>query len=231
MTKWELEKRERSRRAKIIENAKLKNKEKLEARIQGINSEYEKLFQKAMTKVLARYERKKNIMINKVAKQYGQKTTDKVRAVRKLEKVIRISDTIKTKAIEEFQKRSKLSRTNSLWQVYLVDKGTRVHRSESVAGHRWPKHNNPQLIFELDNLWPITNETNYNQLDAPGYIRQEQFIKKIWQERFDELKSIAESKEDKWVIRDKQFYQIIYETARVNNKRKQASLWRYYKKQ
>jgi hypothetical protein len=67
-----------------------------------------------MAKQMARYERKKNIAINKVRKHYGQKTTDKIRAVRKLDKVIRISDNIKKKAIEEFQKCSKLLRSNSL---------------------------------------------------------------------------------------------------------------------
>jgi hypothetical protein len=113
----------------------------------------------------------------------------------------------------------------------LVDKGTRVHRSESVAGHRRPKHNNPQLIFELDNLRPISNETNYNQLDRPGITRQDQFINQIWKQRFDELKAIAEDKSKKNELRDKQYYLNIYDASKRLNTIHKNRLWKYYKKQ
>ena len=114
MTKKEIQERESARRAKLIANQKEKQHNKLQARIQGINSEYEKLFQTQMAKQMAIYERKKQRRINAVTKQYHNKVTDKTKAIRKLEVKVRISTKIRSKAIEEFQKRCKLSRTNSL---------------------------------------------------------------------------------------------------------------------
>ena len=71
--------------------------------------------------------------INKVTKEIKEKQTDAIREIRGQEKKERIPDNIKTKAINEFQKRSKLVRADSEGTVLLADKLLRVHWKESVA--------------------------------------------------------------------------------------------------
>lgn len=229
MTKKELQERESKKRREQITKQKAKHDQNLQKRIQGIHSEYESLFQKQMEKQLAIYERKRQRRINAVTKQYHEKLTDKTKAIRKLEVKVRISTKIRSKAIVEFQKRCKLSRTNSKWQVFLVDKWYRVHRSESVAWHRWPKGRYPHMIFCIDNVRPITEWTNYQQLDNLGFIRQEQFIKQIWQSRFEELDKMAIDKATKNELSTPMFYQTTYDTFKSLNKERQKKLWKYYK--
>ena len=230
MTKKEIQERESARRAKLIANQKEKQHNKLQARIQGINSEYEKLFQTQMAKQMAIYERKKQRRINAVTKQYHNKVTDKTKAIRKLEVKVRISTKIRSKAIEEFQKRCKLSRTNSLWQVFLVDKGYRVHWSESVAGHYYPKGKFWHMIFIKENVWPITEWTNYTQLDRIWYIWTEQFIKAVWMEKYNELEGISTNKILKNELTPPQYYQNIYDISKELNKKEKERLGKYYKK-
>ena len=168
--------------------------------------------------------------INKVTKEIKEKQTDAIREIRGQEKKERIPDNIKTKAINEFQKRSKLVRADSEGTVLLADKLLRVHWKESVAWHYFPKQNFPHMIFDIDNLWPITSWTNYNQLDAEGTIWKRQLIIVIWQERFDSLEQKANAKEGKGVIMGDREYQRIYDHYKAENAVHKKRLWKYYEK-
>ena len=80
------------------------------------------------------------------------------------------------------------------------------------------------MIFVHDNVWPITSETNRQQLDQKGFIRQQQFIATIGIERFQELEAMAENKLLKNSITGSVQYQEIFDTFRALNKEKEKEL-------
>ena len=230
MTKTELKKIEAKKRAEQIAKAQERNKVALAKRMDAERKRYEEFYKNNETKLKAYWARKLQIKLNKVKKSYQNKQTDTVKKVRKQEVKKRIPTTIKQLAIEQCQKRAKLSRTKSDGTIYMVDIGQYLHRSEAVAGHYRPKGKYPHMIFIIDNIMPITSKTNYIQADTVGHIRQKQYIAQIGAERYKELEAMADNKALKAEIRDRKYFQFMYDTFLALNEERKRQLGKYYKK-
>lgn len=129
------------------------------------------MYEKRITEAKRYLDRKKHARINKTIKQYTNLKIDHEKKIRGHQKSNRIPTKIRDKAIAEFQKRTKLVRADFYGMVHLKDTLQRVHRSESVAGHIYPKSKYPHMIFILENVRPITEKTNYIQADTVGHSR------------------------------------------------------------
>lgn len=134
----------------------------------------------------------------------------------------------KDKTFSIFQERRKLALCDDKWYLTLVDTGERVHYSEFKdynvqAGHYFGKRNHPNLVFEPMNVRPITYITNKKQLDQEWLIRKQQLVQIIWQEALYHLQAM--SKENDNIIRDKNYYQPIYEKYKELLKEEKRRLW------
>lgn len=134
---------------------------------------------------------------------------------------------IKNKAHSEVQKHAKLSVCDKDWYVILVDTGERLKRNDKrvQAGHWYPKKNYPHLAFDLMNIHPIKSWTNKRQGDQLGHEWREQFIAKIWNNKFIILESLANNASLKNQIRQHQYYQTMYETYKKLNDDLLSKLW------
>jgi len=76
--------------------------------------------------------------------------------------------------------------------VIQIDTGNRVHWSECVGGHIFPKGNYGHIATFLDNVWPISVYCNRKQLDSIGY----NWWKKtpLSEDRLNALQELADNK-------------------------------------
>lgn len=116
-------------------------------------------------------------------------------------------------------------RADVFGMVLQIDTGKKVHRSECVGGHIYPKGNFPHLAFNLDNIRPISSYGNKKQLDSIA-----DWIDKVPLPDFvkDTLKEQSTNQLAKNQIRDTQFYTEVYEKYRKLNEEEKLRLGKYY---
>lgn len=195
-----------------------KKEKQIENRKLSFQKRHQELVENYKVGLSAKFERKlRSIEIKKQRELANliRKSLNKKPLKPKPEKV----DKIKNMAYTEIQKYAKLIVADKDGYIITVDTNERLKRNDkSVQAWHWrPKHNYPQLAFELDNIHPIKKWTNKRQADMLGYEWEQKFIAKIWFARYQELASIADNKELKWQVRDRQYYVELYEKYRDLN--------------
>jgi hypothetical protein len=118
-------------------------------------------------------------------------------------------------------------RADDFGMVLQVDTGKRVHRSECVGGHIYPKGNFSHMAFNLDNIRPISSYGNKKQLDSIAdrldKVPLPQFVK-------DTLKEQSTNQLAKNQLRDTPYYKNLYEVYLCKNMEEKQRLGKYYEK-
>lgn len=183
------------RKAEKIKSETLK---KLEKNRLSLLDKSQESIKKYINDINIQYQKKTTKYMNKLTKQSQRKINNLIRLDKWKEiKVYKEKDNWKLwrkKSIAEIQLHSRLSNMDKNWNIFTMDLKWR-HYTACSGGHYRSKHNNPQLVFEIDNIRPITGRTNKIQWDQPWYMRKDKFIEKIWQNRYDELDAISNDKE------------------------------------
>lgn len=203
---------------KKVQNLLAKKQAELKKRQLSLEAKKQEAIEKAKEAISIRYEKQ----LAKIAKSKQRELNKQIRKVVNLKpnKPKKKSDAkMKQNAYQEFQKYSKLSRMDKDGYVILVDTGERVYWRDCDWWHYRPKHNYPQLAFELDNVRPISKWTNKMQGDNVGIRWYDGMYDMVWAERYQELSSIADDKREKnrCVKRDRNFYNDIYQDYKQRN--------------
>ena len=160
---------------------------------------------KEKLKIQENKEINKLIATGKTRKKKIRDTTVKYLDLPKEDTSMRI---LKKKALAAIQKYAKLSRAvwSTKWpMVYLIDQEKWVKLSKNVHGwHVYSKWRFSQMMFFENNIRPISNRWNKQQLDTTAEWRTNLPL-----EIQLELEAMSKNKLNKHIIHDSSFYQEI----------------------
>lgn len=193
---------------KILKQQELLD-EKLNKRIENEKLKYDKLKTLRVSQVISQYDKKLEKSISKCKRIYKNKKIDTRKKI--LWKPVKFrwptDAKIKQRAFNMFQSYCRISRADSKLKVVLMDTGQKKWYQWCDGWHFYPKHNYPQLAFEVDNCRPISKRMNKRQWDMIWYEWADRLIQEIWILRYNELEKIANDSLLKNIVRDRNYYQ------------------------
>lgn len=190
---------------------------------------YNRLMSEANEKIRIRYEKKKERTLRKRLKTEELSYKTSLQALKKWDitklktKRPRTLAKWKNETFKVFQSRRKLSLCDKDGMLWAVDIQKRVHYKTIQAWHYYWKKNHPNLVFEPLNVRPITQNTNWQQLDQEWLYRKPELIKTIWIDMFGHLEALSKIKDN--IIRDINYYKPIYEKYKELEKQEKQRLW------
>lgn len=170
-------KREEEKRLKLIEKRKVSLERKKQLAIEKAKSSIWSKYKKQ----LARFEKQQRKRLEKKTREILWQ-----RALKRNEEIETIAH-MKKRVFKNFQRCIRFDSKDINQMVVPVDKPYEKFSWKSVdAGHFFSKHNNPHLIFDVDNVRPQTKWSNKMQLDWDGTWWQE-LLKRAGKVRYDKL--------------------------------------------
>jgi len=201
---FEKYKREEKQDKEIAKRKRIYEKQ-LEKRKASMSSIIKRKTMDYQARLILQSEKK---LVREIKKKQSKLDND-MRAIlwkKEVKKKVKITP-VKQKAYKLACLYAKLFRTLSDWTVILYDTLHTVPRKQSQWWHFYPKWSYPHIALHKDNIYPISPQGNRKQWDNIWYEWENSVKYAIGEERYSNLKELAENKWERNKIRDHKYYQ------------------------